>query len=64
MNSKEELDKLYSAYLSYYRKNNWTWEDISCYLKKNRIDYEEYKFKEFCEKIKNDAKFALKWGPN
>lgn len=60
--SKEELSKLYQNYSNYYRKNNWSFEDIKFYLKKNRIDYEEYKFPEFCEKLKTDERFNLRWG--
>ena len=60
--NKIDLEKLYQNYLNHYRKNQWNFEDIKFYLKKNKVDYEEYKFNEFCEKIKTDKKFYFRWG--
>ena len=59
---KTELDNLQQNYINYYRNNSWSFEDIKFYLKKNKIDYEEFKFKEFCDKLNNDKKFTERWG--
>ena len=59
---KNNLDELYQNYINYYRNNSWSFEDIKFYLKKNKIDYEEFKFKEFCDKLNNDKKFTERWG--
>jgi hypothetical protein len=52
----------YQTYRSYYYNNQWNWEDISNYLKKNYIDYEEYNFEEFKDKVLTDDKFNERWG--
>jgi hypothetical protein len=59
---KTELDNLYQNYINYYRNNSWSFEDIQFYLKKNKIDYEEFKLKEFCDKLNTDKKFTERWG--
>jgi hypothetical protein len=52
----------YLTYRAYYYNNTWTGEDIRNYLKPNRIDYEEYNFEEFKDKVMADDKFNLRWG--
>ena len=56
------IKEAYREYRSYYYNNQWTWEDIKCYLKENWIDYEEYNFEEFKDKVLTDDKFNNKWG--
>jgi hypothetical protein len=54
------------AYKNYYRycrdTETWTWDFIKNNLKKNYIDYEEFNFEEFKDKILNDDKFNERWG--
>jgi hypothetical protein len=57
-----DLKELYQKYLNYYRDNTWTFEDVRFYLKENKIDYEEYTFDEFCNKLNTDKKFIERWG--
>lgn len=52
----------YQLYRSYYYNNQWKLEDIINYLKPNRIDYEEYNFEEFKDKVLTDDKFNDRWG--
>jgi hypothetical protein len=52
----------YQLYRSYYYNNQWKLEDIINYLKPNRIDYEEYNFEEFKDKVLTDDKFNNRWG--
>lgn len=61
-NVDETYQERYKEYFNYYKKNKWSWEDITYYLKKNWVDYEEYSFEEFIEKCKTDEKFNKKWG--
>ncbi len=54
------------AYKNYYRycrdTETWTWEFIKDNLKKSWVDYEEYNFEEFKNKILTDDKFNERWG--
>ena len=52
----------YQLYRSYYYNNQWKWDDVSYYLKNTLIDYEEYNFEEFKDKILTDDKFNDRWG--
>jgi hypothetical protein len=52
----------YKIYIDYYRDNIWKWEDISSYLKPTLIDYKEYTYGEFKEKVLTDDKFNDRWG--
>jgi len=54
------------AYKNYYRycrdTETWTWDFIKYNLKKTGIDYEEFNFEEFKNKILTDDKFNERWG--
>ena len=52
----------YLNYRNYYYNNTWKWEDISTYLKPTLIDYVEFNFEEFKDKILTDDKFNERWG--
>tara|TARA_R110000868_G_scaffold216016_1_gene466145 strand:+ start:289 stop:492 length:204 start_codon:yes stop_codon:yes gene_type:complete len=52
----------YNIYRDYYKNNIWKWDDVSYYLKNTLIDYEEFNFKEFKDKILTDDKFNERWG--
>jgi hypothetical protein len=52
----------YNIYRDYYKNNTWKWEDVSNYLKNTLIDYEEFNFEEFKNKILTDDKFNDRWG--
>lgn len=56
------LREAYQTYRSHYYNNQWTGDDVQNYLKKNWIDYEEYNFEEFKEKVLFDDKFNERWG--
>ena len=53
------------AYKNYYQyckdSETWTWDFIKDNLKKSWIDYEEYNFEEFKDKILTDDKFNERW---
>ena len=53
------------AYKNYYQycrdTETWTWDFIKDNLKKSWIDYEEYNFEEFKDKILTDDKFNERW---
>lgn len=51
----------YNLYCEHYKTNQWTREDVLHYLKPNWIDYEEYNFEEFKDKILTDDKFNERW---
>lgn len=59
---EQSIEDAYKKYLEHYKNNQWTGEDITYYLKKNWVDYEEYSFEEFIEKCKTEQKFNKKWG--
>jgi hypothetical protein len=54
------------AYKNYYRycrdTETWTSDFIRLNLKKSYIDYEEFNFEEFKDKILTDDKFNERWG--
>jgi hypothetical protein len=52
----------YNEYRDYYKNNQWKWDDVSYYLKNTLIDYEEYNFEEFKDKVLTDDKFNERWG--
>jgi hypothetical protein len=52
----------YLNYRTYYYNNPWTGDDVRNYLKPNWVDYEEYNFEEFKDKVITDDKFNLRWG--
>jgi len=52
----------YKIYRDYYQNNIWKWDDVSYYLKNTLIDYEEYNFEEFKDKVLTDDKFNERWG--
>lgn len=52
----------YKVYRDYYNKNQWKFEDVKYYLKECLIDYEEYNFEEFKEKVLLDETFNQRWG--
>ena len=52
----------YNLYREYYKTNQWDGEDVRNYLKPNWIDFEEYDFDEFVDKVLTDDKFNEKWG--
>jgi len=54
--------EVYKEYRDYYKTNQWKWEDVQHYLKRSWIDYEEYNFEEFKDKVINDDKFNDRWG--
>ena len=53
------------AYKNYYRycrdSETWTWDFIKDNLKKTYIDFEEFNFEEFKDKILTDDKFNARW---
>jgi len=55
-----------AAYKNYYRycrdTETWTSDFIKHNLKKSYIDYEEFNFEEFKDKILTDDKFNERWG--
>ena len=51
----------YNEYRDYYKTNQWNGEDIRNYLKPNWIDFEEYNFEEFTDKVVNDDTFNARW---
>jgi hypothetical protein len=51
----------YNIYREYYKKNQWSGEDVANYLKRNWIDYEELNFEEFKEKLLSSDMFNQKW---
>jgi hypothetical protein len=57
--------KVREAYKKYYQyckdSETWTWDFIKDNLKKSWIDYEEYNFEEFKNKILTDDKFNERW---
>jgi hypothetical protein len=57
--------KVREAYKNYYQyckdSETWTWDFIKDNLKKSWIDYEEYNFEEFKNKILTDDKFNERW---
>ena len=56
------VKEAYNEYRDYYKNNQWLWDDVSYYLKNTLIDYEEYNFKEFKDKVLTDDKFNARWG--
>lgn len=55
------VKEAYNEYRDYYKTNQWNGEDIRNYLKPNWIDYEEYNFEEFTDKVVSDDKFNARW---
>jgi hypothetical protein len=55
------VKQAYEEYRKYYRDNQWDWQDVSQYLKRNSIDYEEYDFEEFKDRVVTDDAFNAKW---
>jgi len=55
------VKEAYNEYCDYYKNNQWNGEDIRNYLKPNWIDYEEYNFEEFTDKVVSDDKFNARW---
>jgi hypothetical protein len=56
------LKEAYLTYRAYYYNNPWTGDDTRNYLKQNWIDYEEFNFEEFKNKILTDDNFNERWG--
>lgn len=52
----------YKNYSDYYRNNQWTGEDVQNFLRRNWIDYEEFNFEEFKDKVLTEDKFNGRWG--
>lgn len=51
----------YKNYRDYYRNNQWTGEDVQNFLRRNWIDYEEFDFDEFKQKLLSSDLFDQRW---